>query len=178
VLNYLTVAAFVLLYATEIRREEKLIKLLEVNPTISTDNDSVGQRIESFEEYKKHQLYQVDQHYHYSSYFVICIFIINTIYSWRVIYIYSIGNQTLLNFVTNILFMISKLSNVLVIINTDKHVFFSAYLNTKVQFNDIDPKEVMKIKNRKIEDKIQKDFTFKLLEGGGFEMTEEDTSPL
>lgn len=129
ILNYLTVAAFILLYATEIRREEKLIKLLEVNPNISTDNDSVGQRIELFQEYKKKQLYQVDHHYKYASYFVMSIFIINTIYSWRVIYTYSIGNQTLLNFVTNILFMISKLSNVLVIITTDKHVFFSAYLH-------------------------------------------------
>jgi len=177
-LNYLTVAAFILLYATEIRREEKLIKLLEVNPTISTDNASIGQRIENFEEYKKHQLYQVDEHYQYASYIVISIFIINTIYSWRLIYMNSIGNQTLLNFVTNILFMISKLSNVLVIINTDKHVFFSAYLNTKVQFNDIDPREVIKIKNRRIDDKIEKDFTFKFLEVGGFEIIEEDTSPL
>jgi len=179
-LNYLTVAAFILLYATEIRREEKLIKLLEVNPTISTDNASIGQRIENFEEYKKHQLYQVDEHYQYASYIVISIFVINTIYSWRLIYMNSIGNQTLLNFVTNILFMISKLSNVLVIINTDKHVFFSAYLNTKVQFNDIDPREVIKIKNRKTDEKIEKEkeFTFKLLEGGGFEITEEDTSPL
>jgi hypothetical protein len=45
--------------------------------------------------------------------------------------------------------MISKLSNVLIIIHTDTNIFFSAYLNTKVQFNDIDPREIVKIKRRK-----------------------------
>jgi hypothetical protein len=146
ILNYITVVSFILMYMTEIRREEKLIKLLEVNPTISTDNESVGQRIEIFPEYKKQQLYQVDQHYQYSSYFAGTVFVINTIFSWNVIYPRSLGNQTLLNFVTNILFMISKLSNVLTIIHTNDNIFFSAYLNTKVQFNDIDPREVVKIK--------------------------------
>jgi hypothetical protein len=37
---------------------------------------------------------------------------------------------------------------------------------------------VIKIKNRRIDDKIEKDFTFKFLEVGGFEIIEEDTSPL
>ena len=79
ILNYITVAAFVLMYITEIRREEKLIKLLEVNPTISTDTDSVGQRLEIFPEYKKEQLKQVVQQYQYASYFVGVVFITNTI---------------------------------------------------------------------------------------------------
>jgi len=171
ILNYLTATAFVLLYATEIRREEKLIKLLEVNPNISTDNESVGKRIEVFQEYKKKQLYQVDLQYQIASYLIMCIFIINTIYSWRVIYPHSLGNQTLLNFVTNILFMISKLSNVLVIINTDKHVFFSAYLNTKVQFNDIDPREIVKIQKQIKSEKCHEDIIIHLFEeGGGFEV--------
>ena len=172
IINYITVAAFILLYATEIRREEKLIKLLEVNPNISTDNESVERRINIFQDYKKSQLYQVDNNYQYASYFVMCIFIVNTIYSWRVIYSHRIGNQTLLNFITNILFMISKLSNVLVIINTDKHVFYSAYLNTKVQFNDIDPREIIKIQQRNNSEIVEDDkkVVLKLLEEGGFEI--------
>jgi hypothetical protein len=171
ILIYITTKAFVLLYATEIRREEKLIKLLEVNPNISTDNESVGKRIEVFQEYKKKQLYHVDLQYQITSYLIMCIFIINTLYSWRVIYSHSLGNQTVLNFVTNILFMISKLSNVLVIINTDKHVFFSAYLNTKVQFNDIDPREIIKIQKQIKPEECQEDINIQLLEdGGGFEI--------
>jgi len=148
ILNYITMGAFIIMYITEIRREENLIKLLEVNPTISTDNDSVGQRLMIFPEYKRTQLVNVVQQYQYASYFVIAIFIINTIFSWHVIYPRSLGNQTIINLITNILFMISKLSNVLTIIHTDGNIFFSAYLNTKVQFNDIDPREIIKINKR------------------------------
>jgi hypothetical protein len=173
ILNYVTAAIFIILYITEVRREEKLIKLLEVNPNISTDNYSVKYRVNVFQEYKKKQLYNVVIQYKYASYFTMIIFITNTIYSWNAIYVHSLGNQTILNFVTNILFMISKLSNVLVIINTDDHTYFSAYLNTKVQFNDIDPREVDKIKRLSKDNEGNKGTVIRLFdEGGGFEIIE------
>jgi hypothetical protein len=168
IINYITVAAFVIMYIVEIRREEKLIKLLEVNNTISTDSQSVENRIQIFPEYKKQQLYNVVRNYQYAGYFAIVVFIINTIYSWRIIYINSLGNQTLLNFVTNILFMFSKLSNVLVIIHTENHVYLSAYLNTKVQFNDIDPREIRKLKSPA---ELNGDLVLELMDGGGFRFT-------
>ena len=77
------------------------------------------------------------------------IYCANIIISGIAINEYSLGNQTILFFLTNILFMITKLSNVYIIINTDKNIFFSAYLNTKVQFNDIDPREMQKIEKRR-----------------------------
>jgi hypothetical protein len=167
IINWITMCIFILMYFTEIRREEKLIKLLEVNNTISTDNESVGRRLNIFPEYKKEQLFLVDRQYQYASYIVSVVFIVNTIYSWKVIYVYSLGNQTLINFVTNILFMISKLTNVFGIIHTDKNIFFSAYLNTKVQFNDIDPREIIKIRNRPSkEDELY--YEIEWIDGGGF----------
>ena len=147
IINWITMSMFILMYFTEIRREEKLIKLLEVNNTISSDNDSMEKRLTLFPEYKRDQLFQVDKQYQYTSYIVSVVFVVNTIYSWNVIYVYSLGNQTLMNFITNILFMISKLTNVFGIIHTEKNIFLSAYLNTKVQFNDIDPREIIKIRN-------------------------------
>lgn len=178
IINWITVSAFIIMYFTEIRREYKLIKLLEVNNTISTDNESVGIRIEIFPEYKKKQLFQVDKHYQYASIFVTLLFIVNTIYSWQIIYARSLGNQTLLNFVTNILFMISKLTNVVGIINTDKNIFFSAYLNTKIQFNDIDPRETIKIKRQTISynDGRELSYRVEMLESGGFQIIEEYSS--
>lgn len=74
--------------------------------------------------------------------------------------------------------MLSKLSTIIVIIRTKKNVFLSAYLNTKVQFNDIDPMEMKKIqKQRQInamtartsETKIQ------LLDEGGFEIIDPES---
>ena len=167
IMNWITMAIFLLMYFTEIRREEKLIKILEVNNTISTDNDSVGRRLNIFPQYKREQLFLVDRQYQYASYIVSVVFVVNTIYSWKVIYVYSLGNQTLINFVTNILFMISKLTNVFGIIHTDKNIFFSAYLNTKVQFNDIDPREIIKIRNTTIEENDMY-YEIELIEDGGF----------
>lgn len=147
--NYITFGSFILMYICEIRREEKLIKLLEVNNKISTDNISIGKRLDILPEVKKTTLFNIDKHYKYISYFVMFMYAVNIISSGIAINEYSLGNQTILFFVTNILFMITKLSNVYIIINTEKNIFFSAYLNTKVQFNDIDPREVQKISKRR-----------------------------
>lgn len=177
IINYITVSCFIVLYMCEIRREEKLIKLLEVNNRISSDSESVGKRLEMFTEDKRSLLFSIDNQYKNISYLVMCMFVVNTMYSWFIVYKHSLGNQTLFNFITNILFMLTKLSTIVVIIRTKKNVFFSAYLNTKVQFNDIDPMEMKKIKKlrmidamtaRKSETKIQ------LLDEGGFEIIDPE----
>lgn len=150
IINFSTTFAFFIMYICEIRREEKLIKLLEVNNNISTDSESINRRMEILEPYKKEQLYNVSLYYCYSSYFAIVMFIFNSIISGIIINKYSLGNQTQVNFVTNILFMISKLIDVYMTINTETNIFYSAYLTTKVQFNDIDPRELAKINDRNI----------------------------
>ena len=149
IINYITMCSFLIMYICEIRREDKLIKVLEVNNTISTDNDSVGKRLEVLDTKKRDQLFLIDKYYQYTSYLAILIYVFNAVISGIIIQEYSLGNQTLMVYLTNILFMINKFSNVYIIINTDKNIFFSAYLNTKVQFNDIDPREIEKIKHRK-----------------------------
>lgn len=188
IINYITVVSFLLMYICETRREEKLIKLLEVNKTISTDNESVGKRLKIFPEEKRKKIFDIDRHYQYISYYVMCVYALNITFSGIVINEYSLGNQTLVIFLTNLLFMITKLSNVYIIINTEQNVFYSAYLNTKVQFNDIDPNELEKInKRRSIEamtlhiaesggwNLLEKN-RVKLLDEGGFEIIESSDS--
>jgi hypothetical protein len=168
IINYITAISFFIMYICEIRREEKLIKLLEVNNTISTDNESVGKRLSIFSEEKRNKIFNIDRDYQYASYAVMCIYMLNIIFSGIVIHDYTLGNQTLIIFLTNLLFMITKLSNVYIIINTDKNIFFSAYLNTKVQFNDIDPHELTKINKRKTVDML----TMQIAESGGWNLME------
>ena len=180
VMNYITMGSLLIMYICEIRREEKLIKVLEVNNTISTDNDSVGKRLEILDLKKREKLFRIDEYYQYTSYFAMMIYIINIILSGIIIQGYSLGNQTMMVYLTNILFMVNKFSNVYIIINTDKNIFFSAYLNTKVQFNDIDPREMNKIRRRKTLEHnareiertrgscLMEKHPFRLLEGGGF----------
>ena len=170
IINYITMGSLLIMYICEIRREEKLIKILEVNNTISTDNESVGKRLEVLDWEKRNKLFFIDRNYQYASYFAIFIYIINAVLSGIVIQDYSLGNQTIMVYLTNILFMLNKFSNVYIIINTDKNIFFSAYLNTKVQFNDIDPREIVKIEKRRSlrRNSSIKDRKFELLENGGF----------
>ena len=177
IINYITMSCFIVLYMCEIRREEKLIKLLEVNNRISSDSESVGKRLEMFTEDKRNLLFSIDNQYKNISYLVMCMFIVNTMYSWFIVYEHSLGNQTLFNFITNILFMLTKLSTIVVIIRTKKNVFFSAYLNTKVQFNDIDPMEMKKIKKIRIIDAMtarKSETKIQLLDEGGFEIIDPE----
>jgi hypothetical protein len=37
--------------------------------------------------------------------------------------------------------MISKLGDVYTTVNTEKNIFYSAYLRGKIQFNDVDPEK-------------------------------------
>ena len=188
IINYITVTSFILMYISEIRREEKLIKILEVNKTISTDNESIGKRLDILPKEKYHKILNIDRHYKYISYYVMCVYAVNIIFSSIVINQYSLGNQTLVIFLTNLLFMITKLSNVYIIINTEKYIFYSAYLNTKVQFNDIDPHEIEKIEKRRSIDmsilnitesgnfNLTKKNRLKLLDKGGFVILDSSDS--
>lgn len=194
IINYITLISFLLMYGCETRREEKLIKMLEVNNTISTDNESVGKRLDILPKEKHQKILNIDRNYQYVSYYVMSVYGVNIVFSSIVINNYSLGNQTLIIFLTNLLFMITKLSNVYNIINTEKNIFFSAYLNTKVQFNDIDPHEIEKIKKRKSIDESILDISesqsfnynsnctlsnknkFKLLEEGGFVILDSSDS--
>jgi hypothetical protein len=56
IINYITMGSLLIMYICEIRREEKLIKILEVNNTISTDNESVGKRLEVLDCEKRNKL--------------------------------------------------------------------------------------------------------------------------
>jgi hypothetical protein len=43
-----------------------------------------------------------------------------------------------------LLFVIQKLQQVYVTLKTEKNVFYSAYLNSKVQYNDLDKDKIVK----------------------------------
>jgi hypothetical protein len=175
IFNFFTMFCFIILYGIEIRREEKLIKLLEVNNTISTDNESVGKRLAKLDVEKQNVLFVIHKYYRYTAYVATVVFAVNSGLSANIIQKYSLGNQTMFNLITNVLFMISKVTNSWLISNTDKNVFLSAYLNTKVQFNDLDPREYDKIRKRDMLRQIEEtggrvlmERQIHLVEGGGF----------
>jgi hypothetical protein len=147
-LNFITMACFLLLYFVEVKRENKLITYLEVNKNVACDNDTVGQCIEKLDDQRKNIIWDLDKKYQYLGYTSIFMFMGNTVVSGIVVYNYYLDNQTTTTFITNVLFMITKLYDVYGTVHTEKNVFYSAYLKSKVQFNDVDPNKCNNEENR------------------------------
>jgi hypothetical protein len=149
VFNFITMASFFLMYTLEIKRENRLITYLEVNKFVAADNNSVGLALDKLNVNKRHSIWLLDKYYMYSGRVSIVMFIINTILSGFVVYNYYLDNQTTTTYITNILFMVTKLADVYSNVNTDKNIFYSAYMKEKIQYNDVDPdKQLLLIENK------------------------------
>ena len=146
-INTFTLFLFFILYSVEIKRENRLITYLEVNNNKPTDNDSVGKAIEFLHINKRNSIIKLDKIYQTIGKASIVVFIGNTIISGIVIYNYYLDNQTTTVYATNILFMTTKIYDVYVNSTSDANIFYSAYLKSKVQYNDVDPdkKNVLEI---------------------------------
>ena len=153
VFNFLTMAAFLAMYILEVKRENRLITYLDVNKSVPMDNASVGLALDKLSVDKRDSIWALDKYYIYSGWTAIIMFIVNTILSGFVVYEYYLDSQTTSTYITNILFMVTKLADVHSNVNTEKNVFYSAYLKGKVQYNDVDPDKaaLLKIEDEKKE---------------------------
>ena len=138
--NFLTLFTFTMLYAIEIKRENRLIKYLDVNPNLPMSNEAVKTTLECISVDKKNKILSIDKQYQIISYISIGIFAINSLISGIVVFEYYLGGQTTTTLFTSILFMATKLISIYNIANTAKNIFYSAYLKSNVQFNDLDKK--------------------------------------
>jgi hypothetical protein len=146
VLNFITMGGFIGLYFIEIKRENRLISYLEVSSDKPNDNRSVEKALQLLPIEKKEHLLYIDKCYHHLGFCMLFMFIINAVMSGFVISDYYLDNQTTSTFITNILFIITKLIDIYSIANTEKNIFYSAYLKDRVQYNDIDPdKKILQI---------------------------------
>lgn len=160
VFNFITMAAFLAMYTLEVKRENRLITYLEVNKGQASDNVSVGLALEKLPVDKRDSIWELDKYYIYSGWTAIAMFIINTILSGFVVYEYYLDSQTTSTYITNILFMVTKLADVHSNVNTDKNVFYSAYLKGKVQYNDVDPDKVLKIETTEKNENVEVNRTY------------------
>ena len=150
VFNFITTFFFVILYTIEIKRENRLITYLHVSSTMPSDNNSVGKILEKLPIDKKNNILYLDKAYQKIGYFVMLLFAINSALSGVVIFNYYLDNQTTTTYITNIILMITKLSDIYTTAHTDKNIFYSSYLKGRIQFNDVDPdKKVLEIEEEK-----------------------------
>ena len=143
--NMLTLFSFLLMYYIEVKRENLMIDSLHVNPDKARSNEAVEESIELLVDDIKNKIWNLDKKYQLTGYFSMGCFSVNAIISSFVIFSNYLDDKTLTVLLTNILFMSSKLNDVFSTVNTEKNIFFSAYLKRKVQFNDIDPDAPKKI---------------------------------
>jgi len=138
-INIVTFLSFMYLYYVEINREHKMIDYLEMNRELPKDNDSVGEALVNLDKGKQAELHALDHKYMYAGYTAMFMFLANTSLSAVPILKNSLDAKTYTVLLTNVLFIVAKLQEVYSIVNTKEHVFYSAYLTERQQFNDVDP---------------------------------------
>jgi hypothetical protein len=141
--NILTFCLFLGMYYAEIKRETQMITYLHVNTEEPCDNDAVGEALDKLPEDKKIRILACDKLYLRTGQFALVGFIANAILSSIAIYENFLDGKTTSSLITNILFMLLKIHETYSITNTDQNIFYSAYLNERVQFNDVDPDKMV-----------------------------------
>jgi hypothetical protein len=135
--NLLTLLTFGLLYAAEIRRENRLITYLKSSPSLPTDSEEVGKVIQRLTEPRRARLFRLNIYYQRIGYITIAMYLINTIVSAAIIFTGYMNDKGPVLLVTNTLLIGGKLYDIYRTVNTEPNVFLSAYINHKLQFNDV-----------------------------------------
>jgi hypothetical protein len=136
--NFISMAFLVNMYYMELVRENRLIKYLAVNPELANDSEEVSKQLELLPVNKQNKIYSINRYYRLSSYGAASIYLLNVMLSAAAVNQYYAGSQTVSTFVTYVLFMATKFGSVYSLVSTDKNIFYSAYLKSNIQFNDID----------------------------------------
>ena len=136
--NFISMALLVNMYYLELVRENRFIKYLSVNPHVANDKDEVGGRLALLSTTKQNKIVAINNYYKWSSYAALSIYALNVILSAVAVNKYYAGSQTTTTFITYVLFMATKFSSVYTLVSTDQNIFYSAYIKTNVQFNDVD----------------------------------------
>ena len=156
VINFFTMFVLFTMYIIEIKRENRLISYLEVNKEVPCDNETVENALKHLPDNKRNAILYLDKWYQRLGYTSMLTYMVNVILSGFVVYSYYLDGQTTTTFITNVLFMLAKLGDVYLTVNTEKNIFYSAYLKSKVQFNDVDPDKYTNFGMQIIPDNLEK----------------------
>ena len=136
--NFISMTTLTSMYYLELVRENRLIKYLSVNHNLPNDNENVGKRLELLPNNKKNKIFTINKYYKLSIYSAMSVYSLNVIMSAVAINKYYAGSQTTSTFITYVLFIATKFNSVYSLVSTAKNIFYSAYMKSNVQFNDID----------------------------------------
>lgn len=137
--NLVTLATFLVMYYFEVKRENALINNLEVNTDKPRSNEAVGEHLLAMPENLRELVWGLDHEYQITAGAAMVCFLANTALSLIPIMNHYLDSKTISVLVTNVMFMGLKLTDVYSTTNTEKNIFYSAFMTRKVQFNDVDP---------------------------------------
>jgi len=137
--NLVTLATFLVMYYFEVKRENALINNLEVNTDKPRSSEAVGEHLMAMPEKLRELVWGLDHEYQITAGAAMVCFLANTGLSLIPIMDHYLDSKTISVLATNVMFMGLKLVDVYSTTNTEKNVFYSAFMTRKVQFNDVDP---------------------------------------
>lgn len=149
--NTLTCVMFLHLYYAEMKRENKMINYLHVNPELPRDNDAVGDVLVKLPKKKHDNILYLDKYYQKSGKISFLCFFINAVLSSVVVFSQYLDDKTITVFLTNFLFMATKVYDTKVVTDTEENIFLSAYLTRRIQYNDVDPDKIKELEEDEIE---------------------------
>ena len=120
-----------------------MIGYLEMNRELPRDDEAVEQALVVLGDDKVAELHTLDTKYRTAGHLAMGSFAVNTILSAFPIAANPLDAKTYTVFLTNVIFVISKLLEVREIVNTKPSTFLSAYLTERQQFNDTDPDHII-----------------------------------
>lgn len=141
--NVITFACFLVMYYAELKRENKMITYLHVNPELPRDNDAVGEALLQLPVEKKNSILKLDKLYQRTGRGAMIVYTINVALSAIVAITNYLDDKTITVLLTNAIFMALKLYDTKTITDTEENVFLSAYLTRRIQYNDADPDKII-----------------------------------
>lgn len=160
-LNFITLVTMCIMYAIESQREKYLIDHMDTSLDYANDDDEVSKRIAFLSPYVQGNIRSLSLWYQRVGYLAAIFYVVNVVISGICISDYVISSQTWSTFTTNCLAVLFKIMDVYYTISTTENIFLSAYLKTKVQFNDIDfshktEETERELKEEDMEDKVNR----------------------
>jgi hypothetical protein len=144
VINFFMATSLLIEYIFEIMREAYLIKYLKYDKSLANNGEHIAELYENTDKTIFAKLIPLYVIYIRFSYVVLLIYFVNVILSAVIVAENYYDNTSIFSFVTNALFIIYKIYNVVEITSYRGDYFYSAYQRKNIHYNDVRPKYLLK----------------------------------
>lgn len=140
IFNFLMATTLLIEYIFEIMREAYLIKYLKYDKSLANNGEHIAELYENSDKNIFTKLIPLYIIYIRFSYVVLLVYIVNVVLSATIVAGNYYDNTSIFSFVTNALFIIYKIYNVVEITSYRGDYFYSAYKRKNIHYNTIKPK--------------------------------------